>query len=169
MVQSRYWNELQHLKENLGYIQLYRQKLESRDKALKFFLAITSSGSIAGWAIWKNVGMLWAVIIAASHVIHAIKHLFPYEARLKSLSGLFYAIEKLLLFTEERWYDVSEGNLTEKQIHDLQFEIRRKRIDTVKKHLGDTLLPLKEKLWSKSVRSADVYFDTFYKMEDKNE
>lgn len=162
MYQLKYWRELQQLKENLNYIQLYLEKLESTDRAFKIFLAITSSGSIAGWAIWKNLSLLWAIIIASSQVINVIKPFLPYEARLKSLFGLFNALENLMLSTEDRWYDVSEGKLTEKEIHDLQMEVKRKKVDAIIKNLGNNLLPHKESIYLEAVRSADVYFNNFY-------
>jgi hypothetical protein len=64
-----------------------------------------------------------------------------------------------------RWYEVSEGLLTEKEIHDLQFQIRQKKGQSLYKHLGGSALPEKPKLLAKANQLADIYYDNFYSVE----
>jgi hypothetical protein len=165
MYQERYWKELYQLKVHLNYLELYLQNSEYRDKIINCFLAITSSGSIAGWVIWQSIAMVWAIIIASSQVLTAIKSFLPYRTRMKSLSGLLHEIEELMIFTEEKWFDVSEGKLFEEEIHKLQFVVRTKKTNALKKYLGNTTLPEKPNLLGKAQRSADIYFDNFYPVE----
>ena len=155
MYQLRYWKELYQIKVHLNYLELYLQDSEMKDRSINIFLAITSSGSIAGWAIWQQAAILWAVIIAASQVVTVIKNFLPYKTRMKSLSGIVQEFEDIILFTEKRWFDVSEGNLTEEEIHNLQFEVRTRKTKALKKHLGNNTLPEKSKLLSKAQNSAD--------------
>ncbi len=169
MYQLRYWKELYQIKVHLNYLELYLQDSEMKDRSINIFLAITSSGSIAGWAIWQQAAILWAVIIAASQVVTVIKNFLPYKTRMKSLSGIVQEFEDIILFTEKRWFDVSEGNLTEEEIHNLQFEVRTRKTKALKKHLGNNTLPEKSKLLSKAQNSADVYFNNFYPVEESND
>lgn len=169
MYQLRYWKELYQIKVHLNYLELYLQNSEMKDRSINIFLAITSSSSIAGWAIWQEAAILWAAIIAASQVITVIKNFLPFKTRMKSLSGVVHEFEDLILFAEQRWFDVSEGNLTEEEIHNLQFEVRTRKTKALKKHLGNNTLPEKSKLFSKAQRSADVYFNNFYPVEESND
>ncbi len=41
--------------------------------------------SIAAWEIWQEYQMVWAVIIALSQVITAIKPFLPFRQRLKPI------------------------------------------------------------------------------------
>lgn len=168
MYQLRYWKELYQVKAHLNYLELYLQDSEIKDRSVNIFLAITSSGSIAGWAIWQQAAMFWAIIIAASQVVTVIKNLLPYKARMKSLAGIIHDFEDIVLFAENSWFDVSEGKLTEEDIHKLQFDIRAQKTKALKKHLGSNTLPEKPRLLSKAQRSADMYFDNFYPVEETN-
>jgi hypothetical protein len=121
MYQKRYWSELYQIKVHLNYLELYLQDSEIKDRSVNILLAVTSSGSIAGWAIWQQVAILWACIIAVSQVVAVIKNYLPYKTRMRSLSGVVHEFEDLILFAEKSWFDVSEGKLTEEEIHNLQF------------------------------------------------
>ena len=88
---------------------------------------------------------------------------------MKSLSGVVHEFEDLILFAEKSWFDVSEGKLTEEEIHNLQFEVRIKKTKALKKHFGNNTLPEKPTLLLRAQRSADVYFDNFYPVEEPNE
>ncbi|MFC1542773.1 hypothetical protein ACFL4M_02670 [Pseudomonadota bacterium] len=162
MYQDKYWKELYQLKVHLNYLDLYMEDSEFKDKAINIFLALTSSSSIAGWVVWQEAAIVWAIIIASSQVVTAIKVFLPYKARLKSLGGVLHEIEDLMLYTEKKWFDVSEGKLTEEEIHELQFEIRTRKTKALKKHFGNNTVPEKSKLFNKAQESADIYFENFY-------
>lgn len=168
MYQLRYWKELYQIKVHSNYLELYLQDSEMKDRWVNIFLAITSSGSIAGWAIWQHAAMFWAIIIAASQVVNVIKNFLPYKARMKSLAGVIHEFEDIVLFAENSWFGVSEGKLTEEEIHKLQFDVRAQKTKALKKHLGSNTLPEKSRLLKKALRSADTYFDNFYPVEEPN-
>ena len=169
MYQERYWKELYQLKVHVTYLELYQQRSEAYDKAINIFLAVTSSSSIAGWAIWQTQAFLWATIIAASQVATAIKMFMPFRARLKALTRLLHEMEEVSIYAELRWYEVSEGILSEREIHDLQYEVRARKHQLLRKHLGSNTLPEKPKLFSNAVKAAETYFDNFYPRGDHGE
>jgi hypothetical protein len=139
--QQKYWQELYDLKSHANYVRIYLEKSELHDRGLKICLALASSSSIGAWVIWKELSFVWALIIAASQVINAVKEHLPFKTRLKALSGLQSDLEDLLLFAENKWFDVAEGMLTEDEIHKLQFEIRAKKIRLRNKYLKGMTLP----------------------------
>ncbi len=165
MYQERYWKEFYQLKVHVNYVELYLQNSEWWDKAIKMFLAVTSSSSIAGWALWKEAEIFWMVLIAGSQVIMAIRSFLPYKNRQKALSGLLTGLESLLVKAEQKWFSVSEGELTDKQVHNLQFQVRTKKIELLKKHLTSTTLPENKRIFIKAQQTADIYFDHFYPTE----
>ena len=164
-VQDQYWKELYQLRVHVNYLELYHQRSESQDKTVKIILAVASSSSIAAWAVWQKYSFIWALVIALSQVITAIKGFLPYETRLKLLTSLLSELEELLNFTETNWYYVSNGSLTEREIHELQFETRRKKTKAIHEHLGSNSLPEKPKFHKKAVESANVYINNFYPSE----
>ena len=148
--QLRYWREFYALKVHINYIDLYQNSSESCDRRINIFLAITSSSSIGGWAIWNQLRAVWAFIIAASQVINAIKNFLPYKRRIKILNGLYYDLKALALEVEKNWFDVYNGKLTERQIHEMQISIKAKKSEILKKNLGSNALPEKKRLMKKA-------------------
>jgi hypothetical protein len=160
--QNRYWKEFYQLRVHVNYLELYMGQTEVLDKSVNIFLAITSSSSICGWAIWNKYGFVWAVIIAASQLVTAIKQFLPYKTRLKALSGLLSELEELSTQAEMRWFDVAEGHLPDEDINKLQYEIRTKKIKSLNKHLGTNTLPKKAKLFEKAEENSRTYINNFY-------
>jgi len=160
--QKRYWTELFELRVHVNYLELYMEQSEFIDKSVNIFLAVTSSSSICGWAIWNKYGFIWAVIIAASQLINAVKQFLPYRTRLKTAAGIMRELEELLTFAEMKWFDVAEGKLKKEEINKLQFEVRSKKTKAVQKHLGINTLPTKEKLFNKAKKTAKIYINNFY-------
>lgn len=160
--QDRYWKELHQLRVHVNYLELYMEHSEFLDKSVNIFLAVTSSSSICGWAIWNKYGFVWAIIIATSQLVSAVKQFLPYRTRLKAIAGLLREIEELSIYTEMKWFDVAEGHLTNEEINRLQYEVRSKKTKALHKHLGVNSLPKKEKLFEKAKESAGIYIHNFY-------
>ena len=160
--QNRYWKELYQLIVHVNYLEIYMEKSEGMNRAINIFLAITSSGSICGWAIWDEYDFIWAIIIAASQLLNAIKQFLPYRTRLKAISGILRELGELLTSAEMKWFDVAEGNLTEEEINKLQFEVRKKETQSLQKHLGENTLPMKKKYFSEAEQLAEIYIQNFY-------
>ena len=138
------------------------EKSEAINKTINIFLAVTSSSSICGWAIWNKYSFIWATIIASSQLLNAIKQFLPYRTRLKSISSILWELEELLTSAEMKWFDVAEGNLTEEEMNKLQFEIRRKKTQVMQKHFGINTLPTKEHYFLKAKQMANTYVQNFY-------
>ena len=160
--QDRYWKELYQLRVHVYYLGLYFEQSERIEKGINAFLAITSSSSICGWAVWNKYGFIWAMIIAASQLVTAIKQFLPFKTRMKAIGGLVRELEELLNFAEMKWFDVAEGNLTNEEINKLQFEIRNKKSKLLHKYLGHQSLPEKRKLFNKAKEMARIYVKNFY-------
>jgi hypothetical protein len=86
--QRLYWNQLVELKVASVYIRLHRNRLARYDTLISTIRAVASSGGIAGWAIWHQFAFVWAVIIALSQVVDALKDVFPFSKRLKAAADL---------------------------------------------------------------------------------
>jgi hypothetical protein len=150
------------MRVHVNYLELYMEHSELLDKSTNIFLAVTSSSSICGWAIWNKYSFIWAIIIAGSQLINAIKQFLPFKLRLKAIANILKELEDLMTFTEMKWFDVAEGNLTDEEINRLQYEIRSKKIKILQKHLGTNTLPEKPKLFKKAEQMATVYINNFY-------
>lgn len=164
--QEKYWRELDQLKVHDIYLNYYLENTIKIDRAIKIVLAVSSSGSIAGWAIWTYYQFVWAFIIAFSQVINAIKGYLPYSKRLKSLFGITNDFGALFLSMENDWFNISEGKYSKERIHKIHMKYKEKRRQIIQKHLGASPLPNNEKLMQLSIKDARVYFNNFYSSEE---
>jgi len=160
--QKKYWSLLKELKTHVIYLHNYAASSVWWDKATNIFLAITSSSSIAAWALWQEYQMVWAVIIAVSQVITAIKPFLPFRQRLKPISDLNDHMQDISLECEKHWFSVAEGELTEKEIHELYISLKDKSLKAEKKALKDLVLPKNAKILAKAELDADQYLSNTY-------
>ncbi len=160
--QERYWGQLKELKTHVIYLHNYAASSEWWDKAINIILAITSSSSIAAWAIWQEYQIVWAVIIAISQVITAVKPFLPFRQRLKPISDLNDHIQEISLECEKHWFSVAEGELTEKEIHDLYISMKDKSLKAEKKSLKDIVLPKNSKILKKAEEETELYLSNTY-------
>lgn len=163
--QARYWNLLVEIRVHVSYLHHYAASSERWDKATNVFLALTSSGSIAAWALWKEFTYVWPVLIATSQVITAVKPFLPYRERQKLLSGLCNQLQMVCLAMEEDWYFVAEGKLSEEEIHNLTVKYRSQSVEAEQKQLKDVIVPRSTKLLSTAEADARVYFMRHYNVE----
>lgn len=160
--QQRYWNQLKEFKTHVIYLDEYASSSDKWDKTINIFLAVTSSTSIAAWAIWQRHQLVWAVIIALSQVITAIKPFLPYKQRLKAIGELNDKLQEISLECEKRWYSVAEGKLTEEEIHNLFISLRDKALSAERKHLKSVILPKNKKILRNAEREADLFLTNNY-------
>ncbi|MFP6845545.1 MAG: hypothetical protein VB958_10075 [Thalassolituus sp.] len=162
MYQIRYWNLLKELKAQVAYLHAYAASDEFLDKSVNIFLAVTSSASIAGWALWNEYQLVWACIIAASQVVTAVKPFLPFRKRLKAVSDLNTQIQSIFLDAETGWYRVSEGCLTEEEIHQETVRLKGRVLSAERSTLNGLVLPRKRTLKEIAENSADEYFTINY-------
>jgi hypothetical protein len=160
--QLRYWNQLKEFKTHVIYLHNYAAHSEYWDKAINVFLAITSSSSIAAWAVWQKYHIMWAVIIALSQVVTAVKPFMPFKQRIKAICDLNDKMQEISLECENRWFSVAEGELTEKEIHELCIRLRNNALISEKKCLKSMVLPKNKKILKKAETEADQYLTNNY-------
>lgn len=116
MVQIKAW---------IFYLDIYAENSYKWDRRINMYGAIASSSSIAAWAIWKEWSYVWAVIIAISQVLTAIKQYLPFGRRLKYLQPFIEDMKLLYLKMEYDWYKVAGGDLSESEINALLFSYKK--------------------------------------------
>lgn len=161
-MQERYWRYLVQIKAWIFYIDEYTDNSYKWEKRINIFLAITSSSSIAAWAIWSEYGFIWALLIAISQVVTAIKPHLPFSKRLEVLSRISNQLQTLFNKADFQWYKVSYGELTENEINDALFQLREQYTENVGKVLELEPLPENETFRKSADKKAEEYFKSAY-------
>lgn len=160
--QDKYWTQLKELKTHIIYLQGYAEHADRLDKRVDIFLAVTSSTSIAAWAIWQKYPLVWSAIIALSQVITAIKPFLPHKQRVKAISELNDKFQNISLKCEKGWFAVAEGKLTEEEIHELYISLKEESLLAEQNCLKNIVLPENKNILSKAERKADLYLTNTY-------
>jgi hypothetical protein len=160
--QQRYWRLLVEVRVHVFYLHHYGSSSEWRDKVVNVFLAITSSSSIAAWAIWQEYTWVWPLLIAASQVASAVKPFLPYNQRRKAIVSLGNHYQSICLQMENRWYSVAEGLLSDKEIHEETITFRGLLQDAERRSLDGAILPRNGKFLRLAESDASDYFASYY-------
>lgn len=70
------------------------------------------------------------------------------------------------LYAERKWYAVSEGQLTDGQIHEEVIELRRRKVKAEQTHFGSSPLPHNNAFLKEAENQARTYFHTNYRVEE---
>lgn len=165
--QQRFWRELDQLRIHASYAEYYYEHTVQTDRIINMALAVVASGGVAGWAVWNKYQQTWAVIVAGSQVVNAVKGYLPYSKRLKALGSLASELESLFITMEGHWFNVSEGLLTDEEIHKLHMKIKDQRRLLIQKCVGTVDIPHNQRLMDKAVTAAKCYFENFYLSEEQ--
>jgi hypothetical protein len=160
--QEKYWAQLKELKTHVIYLQGYAEHADWWDKTVDIFLAITSSSSIAAWAVWQKYPLVWGAIIALSQIITAIKPFLPYKQRVRAISELTDKIQNISLKCEKGWFSVAEGKLTEEEIHELYINLKQESVSAEQTCLKNVVLPEKQKILSEAEKKTELYLTNTY-------
>ncbi|MCF6283593.1 MAG: hypothetical protein L3K26_00150 [Candidatus Hydrogenedentes bacterium] len=159
--QQKYWKELVSLRVHLYYLEEYLIFNERCQMAMNWIVALASSGGIGAWVIWQKHSEIWATIIASSQVVGALRSHTPIDKRMKSLPRLLAAMDEIFLSAQRDWFPVSNGELTEKEIHELVMKLKSEKSKAAREYLGQSPLPVRNKFMGRAESNADKFFENF--------
>jgi hypothetical protein len=142
------WNSMLDAEMNVCYWQIICERLSGRDRNIKFFVFLTSSGTaIAAWTIWASHPELWKVITGISGIAAIYHNFFFSSERLRKSVALVAAWKEFAINYRLLWAD-DPDIVTTKLWEDFQDTKKREA------HVDESLFKKDEKLLLKSY--ADV-------------
>jgi hypothetical protein len=88
---------------NERYWRLITEKYSKRDFYLKLFLAISASGTIAGWSIFAEYPVSWKTLSAAAAIASIASPLLAYGKKVEAAAGHAGKWADLRIRYEEIW------------------------------------------------------------------
>jgi hypothetical protein len=77
-MKSVLWRAMLDSDFNSRYWRCLTDKYGNRDFALKIFLALSASGTVAGWSLWGDVPSLWKLLSATAAIASLASPLLAY-------------------------------------------------------------------------------------------
>lgn len=167
LIDDQIWTTLCNVKYNsycLGFVVSRFQKWE---RNMNIFLAVTSSGSIAAWAIWTKMPMLWGTIIAASQVVNVIKPFLPYFKYVKELNAKNFQMEMLSIEFEKLWNEVYNKTISPKDKSDCYFKLKDQMVGLLR-FGDDTIFEVDDTIKGKAEKQMDIYLKNNYSIVREN-
>jgi hypothetical protein len=90
------WQSMLDGEMNDRYWRFQAARYSKREKAVKIFLAITSSGTVAGWALWRGAPLVWQVLSAVSALLALALPVLDFTGQVERASDL-----------RERWWGLT--------------------------------------------------------------
>jgi hypothetical protein len=103
------WESLLDAEMNVRYWKRLTQRYLRRDKAMKIFIAISSSGTVAAWSIWSEHPAVWKVLSAIAAIVGISMPIFNYQKTIEiasELSGKWWEIRNEY---EQQWNDLKNN------------------------------------------------------------
>ena len=124
---------------------------------------LTSSASVAGWALWTHVPWLWSTIIVLSQIVQIIKPFLPYEKNMDALKYLIPELSSLVIELENTWRKTRYSSPDE--LSDLLRQYRNRYNRMEMKYLGTSIIPRIERVDQDATESSQLFFSTNYNTE----
>jgi len=135
------WRSMLDADMNVRYWKYLAQRYVNRDRGVKIFLALTSSGTVASWSIWNSIPLIWQILSALSLIIAVISPILNYQKVIESvsdLSGKWWELEK----EYEIFWRRAQKDIDDKLEGEYR-NVKMKEYDLIKK---ETHLPMDMKL-----------------------
>ena len=152
------------LKVQCDYTRCYRNQLNRWVTWTGTVRAVASSGSIALWAIWQRYAIVWAIIIAISQVLDALKDVFPVTKRHAALSEHANQIETLFIDAQLEWENIFTGHYPDDEIATRRHKLMKLRHEAETKNFPHGLPERKTEFVSAEAQTQ-LYFENTYNGE----
>lgn len=167
-MRDKLWYNLLDIKFKSLYYDELATKYQIINRRINVFLALTSSASIASWAIWNQLNFLWGLIIAASTVVNVIKPYFPFSKYIGEISRISVQLDNLSWEYEKLWYNYESGKHSEEDCFKLFMELKKRAIDILK-FSEETIINENKKIEEKANKLMDIYLRNNFSIQHKSD
>ena len=103
------WQHLLDADFNSRYWRCIVERYKRRDKTAQIFLAVTTSGTVAGWALWNELPAAWQTLSAASSLVAVALPILSYPSKVEVAADLFGRWTELCSEYERLWVSAQDG------------------------------------------------------------
>lgn len=155
-IREKVWKSLADTKVNECFSAFVVKKYQQYDLALNLFLVFSTSASVATWAIWDELDLLWAGIIGVSQLLTLAKPYFLFPKYIKIFSEKKGQWQSLTVELETLWYKINRAAINDDEAWSLHEVIRRQMTDL--NHTPEDIIFFKhEKLQREAEENCNIY------------
>lgn len=162
-MKEQIWSGLCNIKYKSYLSGLLIERFQKKDRRINILIAVASSGSIAAWAFWQIVPIIWGGIIAASQVAFALKPYFPFSKYVKELNKKSIQIENLTIDYEKLWYKYQYEKIDEDTAVEEYFELKKRQTELLN-FSDETILSVGDKTKKEANKRMKIYLKSNFGM-----
>ena len=108
------------------YWNCLARRYSSREKWIKIFLAVTSSGTVAAWSIWSQHGTVWKILSGVSALVAVALPILDYSGQVEKTAKLADICAQLRMGYDQLWAQIDDlspdslrealGKLTQQEV-----------------------------------------------------
>ena len=155
------FNTLLDIKFKYYILGLLTDRYFKFDRNVNIFLTLTSSGSIAAWAVWDKFTWVWALIIAISQVLNLIKPYFQFSKYSKEFNQKYILLQNIVNNFEKFYFKVQHKKIDEEQALELFFDFKQE-IEKTLNFSDETVFDVSNKMKNKANYKMKVYLKKNY-------
>jgi len=165
---QRFWRALYELVSHGYFLEGYSQRSALFERRTNVVLALTSTGSLGIWAVFKQYPLVWSGIIVATHIVGATSRFLPFSSRVRAASACGHEFRLHQNWAETKWCEIADGLLTEMEISKARVDLLARTAKTLKVHFPLGGLPDNEAVLAKAEQRADQYLRHHYGDDDEH-
>jgi hypothetical protein len=127
-IRNKIWYGLNDSKTNEILASLTVKKYQKWDLFTNICLLSISFSSIATWAIWKEMSILWAIIIGLSQIFTLGKPYFLFSKYIRVFSEKSILWQQYSLDLEKLWHKINNGQIEDSEASNIFFDLKQKSL-----------------------------------------
>ena len=157
-MRNKIWYSLVDCKTNEFYTSFVRRYYQWCEWILNSFLVLTTSASVAAWAIWDNLFILWAIIIGISQVLMLLKPflLFPKYIKVYGDKNMIY--QTLTWELEKLWYNYHNDKITEERAYE-EYDVIKNKLMENDRFPDEIIIIIHKKALAKAELKTERYLN----------
>ena len=121
------WNSMLTAQMSACYWNSLARRYNGREKYLKIFLAVTASGTVAGWTIWAHYDIVWKILSGLSAIVAVALPILDYSGQVEKMTKLASKCAQLRVGYEQLWAQID--SLSQQSILDAQGKLAQQEIE----------------------------------------
>lgn len=155
-MRNKIWYSLVHCKTNEFYSSYVTRYYQWAEWILNSILVITTSSSVAAWAIWDEYHLVWGFIIGISQLLMLLKPFLLFPKYVKAYSQKNMSFQHLSWELEKLWYNYENGLVDDGQSFKEYDKIKRELIDN-DKFPDEVIVILHKRAQEKAEKKFEMY------------
>lgn len=157
-MRNKIWYSLVHCKTNEYYTSNVTKYYQWADWILNSVLVITTSSSVAAWAIWDDLYIVWGVIIGISQLLMLLKPFLLFPKYVKCYSEKNIMLQNISWELEKLWYNYENGIINEQESFQEYDKIKRKLIEN-DKFPDEVIIIIHDKALTKAENKFELFIN----------